>query len=159
MKQEDAGLFSCTVGNADGFVKHQVMLRIIQGKKKKKIRKTNPQISVKTSNRVNVTDARNISTSFFTVSLSPSVPLWEGQFSISCSVTPRAQGATIQWTLNNSSSIGAIEMSQTTSASTVRGVASTSQAGTWSCVVGYKGQVGRASASLTIKGRTSKAVA
>lgn len=33
--QEDAGLFSCTVKNADGFIKHQVMLRIIQGKKKK----------------------------------------------------------------------------------------------------------------------------
>lgn len=77
---------------------------------------------------------------------------------MSCEVTPQARGAAVQWTLNNSSSIEAVEISQTDVAhSTVRGVASTRLAGTWSCVVGYKGQEGRASANLTLKGRLLKA--
>lgn len=93
----------------------------------------------------------------FTVSISPSVPLWDSQFSMSCSVTPQAQGATVQWTLNNSSSIEATEISQTdTAESTVRGVATASLAGTWSCVVSYKGKVGQASATLTMKGKILK---
>lgn len=73
---------------------------------------------------------------------------------MSCKVTPEAQGATVQWTLNNNSSIEAIEISQSDPAeSTVRGVASARLAGNWSCVVGYKGQVGRASATLSTKGK------
>lgn len=103
-----------------------------------------------------MTDARNISV-FFTVSISPSVPLMDSQFSMSCKVTPEAQGATVQWTLNNNSSIEAIKTSQRdTTESTVRGVASARLAGNWSCVVGYKGQVGRAYVTLTTKGKILK---
>lgn len=103
-----------------------------------------------------MTDARNVSV-FFTVSISPSVPLLDSQFSMSCKVTPEAQGATVQWTLNNNSSIEAIETSQSkTTESTVRGVASARLAGNWSCVVGYKGQVGRAYVTLTTKGKILK---
>lgn len=36
VRPEDAGLFYCKVENAGGFIKHQVMLRIIEGKKKKR---------------------------------------------------------------------------------------------------------------------------
>lgn len=76
---------------------------------------------------------------------------------MSCNVTPQAQGATVQWTLNNNSLIEAVEISQTdTAQSTVRGAASASLAGNWSCVVGYKGRVGRASATLTMKGKILK---
>lgn len=58
VKLEDAGLFSCRVETADEVLKHQVMLRIIQGIKTK----PSPQISVKTHNP-RVSDVRN--TSFF----------------------------------------------------------------------------------------------
>lgn len=34
VRQEDAGLFLCRVGNADRLVQHQVMLRVVEGKKK-----------------------------------------------------------------------------------------------------------------------------
>lgn len=72
-------------------------------------------------------------------------------------MTPQAQGATVQWTLNNNSSIEAVEISQTNSTeSTVRGVASPSLAGNWSCIVSYKGEVGRASATLSTKGKILK---
>lgn len=107
---------------------------------------------MKTRNIIYVTDATNPSV-FFTVSISPSLPLWGSQFSISCKVSPGAPGAAFEWALNNSSAIEGVEISQTDAAdSAVRGVASTSLEGTWSCVVGYKGQVGRASAALTLKG-------
>lgn len=100
-----------------------------------------------------VTDAINIS-DFFPVFISPSVPLLDSQFSMSCNVTPQAQGATVRWTLNNSSSIEAGEISRNDT--TVREVASASLEGRWSCVVGYKGEVGRASATLTMKGKVLK---
>lgn len=64
----------------------------------------------------------------------------------------------MQWTLNNKSSIEAVQISQSNaSQSTVRGVASAGLAGLWSCVVGYRGQVGQASATLSLKGQILKA--
>ncbi|XP_029694565.1 lymphocyte activation gene 3 protein-like [Takifugu rubripes] len=117
VKLEDAGLFSCRVGTADGVIKHQVMLRIIQ------------------------------------VSISPSAPIWDSTFSISCDVTPPAEGATVQWTLNNISSIEAIKTLQVApTKSLVSGRASARLEGNWTCVVGYKGEVGRASVTLAMKG-------
>lgn len=105
---------------------------------------------------MSVSDIRNIIFRF-TVSVSPSVPMWESQFSISCNVTPQAPGATVQWTLNNSPVSEAIEISQSApTLSVVRGIASANQAGNWTCVVGYKGEVGRASATLTMKGKDLK---
>lgn len=80
--------------------------------------------------------------------------MWDSTFSISCDVTPQAKGATVQWTLNNISSIEAIETLQATpSKSVVLGRASARLEGNWTCVVGYKGEVGRASVTLTMKGR------
>lgn len=83
--------------------------------------------------------------------------MWESQFSISCNVTPQAQGVTVQWMLNNSPVSEAIEISQSApTLSVVRGIASANLAGNWTCVVGYKGEVGRASATLTMKGKDLK---
>lgn len=132
---------------ADGVIQHQVMLRIIQGIKTK----PSPQSSVKTHN-MRVPDVRNMS--FFAVSISPSAPMWDSPFSISCDVTPQAEGATVQWTLNNMSSIEAIETLQVAPTKNhVLGRASDRLEGNWTCIVGYKGEVGRASVTLTMKGR------
>lgn len=152
VKLEDAGLFSCRVDTVNRVNKHQVMLRIIQGIKIN----PSPQISVKTHNIMYMSDIRNI-IFCFTVSVSPSVPMWESQFFISCNVTPQAEGATVQWTLSNSSMSEAIEISQNASTlSVVSGIASASLTGNWTCVVDYKGEVGRASATLTLKGKHLK---
>lgn len=150
VKLEDAGLFSCRAENPDGVLKHQVMLRIIQGIKTK----ASPRSSVKTHN-TRVSDVRNMS--FFAVSISPSAPMWDSSFYISCDVTPQAEGATVQWTLNNISSIEAIETLQVTPTKRhVFGRASDRLEGNWTCAVGYKGEVGRASVTLTVKGRVHR---
>lgn len=152
MKLEDAGLFSCRVETEDGVIKHQVMLRIIQGIKTK----PSPQISEETHS-TRVLDVRNMSFFIFTVSISPLAPMWDSTFSISCDVTPQAEGATVQWTLNNISSIEDIKTLQVTpTKNLVLGRASARLEGNWSCVVGYKGEVGRASVTLTMKGRVER---
>lgn len=80
--------------------------------------------------------------------------MWDSPFSISCDVTPQAEDATVQWTLNNISSIEAIETLQVAPTKRlILGRASAGLEGNWTCVVGYKGEVGRASVTLTVKGR------
>lgn len=88
------------------------------------------------------------------MSISPSAPLWDSHFSIRCTVTPQAAGATVQWMLNNNPSIEAIETVQVAPTKRlVWGRASAGLEGNWTCVVGYKGEEGRASLTLTVKGR------
>lgn len=91
------------------------------------------------------------------MSISPAAPMWDGPFTISCDVTPPAEGAAVQWTLNNLAPMEAIETLQVSpTKSLVVGRASDRLEGNWTCVVGYKGGVGRASVALTMKGRVLK---
>ncbi|XP_044064948.1 lymphocyte activation gene 3 protein-like [Siniperca chuatsi] len=88
------------------------------------------------------------------VSVSPSGHIWGNDVSISCDVTPWPYGATVQWMLNNSPFVHqtGITSNRDTAKSVVRGKATARLTGNWTCVVGYKGIEGRASAMLTVKG-------
>nr|XP_046255175.1 lymphocyte activation gene 3 protein-like [Scatophagus argus] len=88
------------------------------------------------------------------VSFSPSVPLLNNDVSISCDVTPWPYGATVQWKLNNSpfESRSRITSNRNSAESAVREKATERLTGKWTCVVGYKGKVGQALATLTVKG-------
>ncbi|KAM8734936.1 lymphocyte activation gene 3 protein [Acanthopagrus schlegelii] len=78
------------------------------------------------------------------VSVSPVVPMSGSDVSISCKVTPESHRGTVRWMLNNRP-FG-------TAKSVVNEKASARVTGNWTCVVGYKGKEGRASATLTVKG-------
>ncbi|XP_059195845.1 lymphocyte activation gene 3 protein-like [Centropristis striata] len=87
------------------------------------------------------------------VSVSPAVPIWGNDVSISCDVTPWPQGASVEWTLNNSTFTPAGMAPKSDIAKhVVREKASVRLTGKWTCVVSYKGEEGRASAALTVKG-------
>lgn len=80
----------------------------------------------------------------------------ENDFSVSCNVTPWPYGASVQWTLNNSPFVQQTEFTSNhdTTNSVVREKATVRLAGNWTCVMGYKGEVGRASATLTMNGKS-----
>ncbi|XP_074509446.1 lymphocyte activation gene 3 protein [Sebastes fasciatus] len=90
------------------------------------------------------------------VSVSSSVPVWGSDVSISCKVTPWPYGASVQWTLNNSPFVPQTRFasSRDTAKHVVREKATVRLTGKWTCVVGYQGNEGRASAALTVKGIT-----
>ncbi|XP_029283493.1 lymphocyte activation gene 3 protein [Cottoperca gobio] len=88
------------------------------------------------------------------VSVSSSVPTWGSYASISCNVTPWPHRASVQWTLNN---IPFVPQTGTasrreTSKRVVKEKATARLTGNWTCVVGYKGKEGRASAAVTVNG-------
>lgn len=80
----------------------------------------------------------------------------ENDFSVSCNVTPWPYGASVQWTLNNSPFVQQTEITSNhdTTNSVVREKATARLTGNWTCAVGYKGEVGRASATLTMNGKS-----
>ncbi|KAL6109297.1 lag3 [Pungitius sinensis] len=80
------------------------------------------------------------------VSVSSPAPIWGNDVSITCSVTPWPQGALVRWTLNDS------PFEPRTIQTAVREKATGRLTGTWTCVVAYKDQEGRASATLSVKG-------
>lgn len=89
------------------------------------------------------------------VSISPSVPISGKDVSVTCDVTPGPQGPTVQWMLNDSPFLpqtGILETNGETFDSIVREKATARLTGNWTCVVGYKGKEGRASAALSVKG-------
>lgn len=90
----------------------------------------------------------------FTVSVSPSVAIWGNDVSISCKVTPKSYGVTVQWMLNNSpfTPQNGITSNRNT-ASVVQAKATARLAGNWTCVTGYKGKEEQVSATLTVKGK------
>ncbi|XP_060936719.1 lymphocyte activation gene 3 protein-like [Limanda limanda] len=90
-----------------------------------------------------------------TVSISPSVPLSGRDVSLTCQVTPGFDGsAAVQWMLNDSrfSRETRVTSPGDTFKSIVKEKASARLTGNWTCVVGYRGKEGRASATLTVTG-------
>ncbi|KAE8288958.1 hypothetical protein D5F01_LYC12836 [Larimichthys crocea] len=91
-----------------------------------------------------------ISLRIIKVSVSQSVAIWGTEVSVSCKVTPWPYGAGVQWMLNSSPFV------PLTGIPSVEGVvkerATEKLTGNWTCMVGYKGKQGRASATLTVKG-------
>ncbi|XP_035528536.1 lymphocyte activation gene 3 protein-like [Morone saxatilis] len=83
------------------------------------------------------------------VSISPSVPIWGKDVTISCNVNPWPNGATVQWTLNNSRFLTPTAIMNK---GFMREKAAARLTGNWTCVVDYKGKEGRASATLTVMG-------
>lgn len=86
------------------------------------------------------------------VSMSSSVPIWGNDISISCKVTPWPYEASVRWTLNNSPFVPRNAIVSNRGKHVVREKATARLTGIWTCVVGYKGKEGRASAALTVKG-------
>ncbi|XP_033495786.1 lymphocyte activation gene 3 protein [Epinephelus lanceolatus] len=88
------------------------------------------------------------------VSVSSSGPVWGNNVLISCNVTPKPQGASVEWTLNNSPFVpqAGITSERGDALSVVSEKATVRLTGKWTCIVGYKGNEGRASAALTVKG-------
>ncbi|KAM6994345.1 lymphocyte activation gene 3 protein [Tautogolabrus adspersus] len=88
------------------------------------------------------------------VTISPSVSIWGEDVSITCNVNPWPHGANVGWTLNNSPFVPQTDMTaiRQTPEQVVREEANPRVAGNWTCVVGYKGKVGRASSTLAVKG-------
>ncbi|XP_042345297.1 lymphocyte activation gene 3 protein-like [Plectropomus leopardus] len=88
------------------------------------------------------------------VSVSSPVSIWGKDVLITCNVNPWPQEASVQWMLNNSPFVPKpkIPSDRDTTQSVVREKATVRLTGNWTCVVGYKGKEGRASAALTVKG-------
>ncbi|XP_068179482.1 lymphocyte activation gene 3 protein-like [Antennarius striatus] len=87
------------------------------------------------------------------VTVSPSAAISEKNVSISCNMTPWAYGASVQWMLNNNfvSQTGIIT-NRGMAGSVLREKATAGLSGNWSCIVGYRGKEGRASATLALIG-------
>ncbi|XP_039973495.1 hemicentin-2-like isoform X2 [Xiphias gladius] len=118
VREEDGGVYSCSVENGVQVVENVVMLRIM------------------------------------IVSFSLSVPILGKDVSVTCNVTPWPHGASVHWMLNNSPFVPqtGISSNRDTSKIVVRVKATARLTGNWTCVVGYKGSEGRASATLSVKG-------
>uniref|UniRef100_A0A3Q3KRU0 Ig-like domain-containing protein n=1 Tax=Monopterus albus TaxID=43700 RepID=A0A3Q3KRU0_MONAL len=87
------------------------------------------------------------------VSVSQSFPIWGSDVSVTCDVTPWPYGASVQWMLNNNLFVSrSIISNRNTPKSTVREKATARLTGNWTCVVGFKGKEGRASAVLSVQG-------
>lgn len=91
-----------------------------------------------------------------TVSISSLVPIWGSAIAISCDVTPWPHGATVQWMLNNSPFVPGAGIGSNTAERVVIEKATARLTGNWTCAVGYKGKEGRASATLTVRGKIQK---
>lgn len=91
-----------------------------------------------------------------TVTVSPSVPMLENDFSVGCNVAPWPGSANLQWMLDGIL-FGQTEINpaDADTKSVVKGKAVERLAGNWTCLVTYNGKVGRASATLTLKGEIS----
>lgn len=91
----------------------------------------------------------------FIVSIFPPVPVLETNVLISCDVTPWPFGSRVNWMLNNSSFAQHTEISSNgyTTKSVVMGMVTANLAGNWTCVMEYKGKVGRASATMSVRGK------
>ncbi|XP_029359900.1 lymphocyte activation gene 3 protein [Echeneis naucrates] len=87
-----------------------------------------------------------------TVSISPVVPILMMDVSIHCGVTHWPNGASVHWMLNNSPFVAGITSRRDPSARTLRIKATEEVIGNWTCVVGYNGKQGRASAALSVRG-------
>lgn len=88
----------------------------------------------------------------FSVSVSSSAPIWGSDVSITCNVTPWPLEALVRWTLNDSPfkpQTGAASNTRTAAMEKATGRLT----GNWTCVVNYKGQEGRASATLSVQGK------
>lgn len=88
----------------------------------------------------------------FSVSVSSSAPIWGSDVSITCNVTPWPLEALVRWTLNDSPfepQNGAASNTRTAAMEKATGRLT----GNWTCVVNYKGQEGRASATLSVQGK------
>ncbi|XP_019724574.1 lymphocyte activation gene 3 protein isoform X2 [Hippocampus comes] len=86
------------------------------------------------------------------VSFYPVAPVAGVHVSINCSVTPRPQGATVQWRVNNGSFAPSSGASPPTPRWSLQEKASVRLAGEWMCVVASGDAQGRASAALTVRG-------
>ncbi|XP_028280255.1 lymphocyte activation gene 3 protein [Parambassis ranga] len=86
------------------------------------------------------------------VSVSPAVAIWGSSVSVTCSVTPWRTGASVQWKLNDSPFVSLTGTTKSEGQSVVKEKATDRLAGTWTCVVGYAGKEGRASAALSVQG-------
>ncbi|XP_062255971.1 lymphocyte activation gene 3 protein-like [Platichthys flesus] len=90
-----------------------------------------------------------------TVSISPLVAMSGRDVSVTCQVTPGFDAsAAVQWMLNDSQFSRQTRFTSTgdTFKSIVKEKASARLSGNWTCVVGYRGKEGRASATLTVTG-------
>ncbi|KAI3361144.1 hypothetical protein L3Q82_013341 [Scortum barcoo] len=88
------------------------------------------------------------------VSFVPSVAIRGEDVSIRCDVTPKPNGATVQWMLNYSPFVpqNAVSSTSISSQSVMFQTARVKLAGIWTCVFSYKGKEERVSANLTVKG-------
>lgn len=86
------------------------------------------------------------------------VPLLQESFSVNCHVTPWPAGAFVHWILNDRMFVprtGLISRGDY-SERIVNEKATEQLIGNWTCVVGYKGKVVRASAALSLRGEMLK---
>ncbi|KAM8871158.1 lymphocyte activation gene 3 protein [Spinachia spinachia] len=90
------------------------------------------------------------------VSVSSSAPVWGSDVSIRCNVTPWPRGALVRWTLNDSpfGPQAGVASNTRTIQNAVRGKATATLTGNWTCIVDYRDHEGRASASLSVMGVT-----
>ncbi|XP_077384285.1 roundabout homolog 2 isoform X2 [Festucalex cinctus] len=86
------------------------------------------------------------------VSFSSAAPVAGVHVSISCTVTPEPQGATVRWRLNDGPFVPSSAATLPTPRWNVEEKASVRLAGDWTCVVASGGAQGRASAALTVRG-------
>ncbi|XP_028984850.2 lymphocyte activation gene 3 protein-like [Betta splendens] len=87
------------------------------------------------------------------VTVSPSVPIWGKEVSLTCNVASWPYGSTVQWLLNNRPFRRQARInSDKDTGHVVREKASDKLTGNWTCVVRYKGEEGRASARVSVKG-------
>ncbi|KAK2844742.1 hypothetical protein Q5P01_011401 [Channa striata] len=88
------------------------------------------------------------------VTVSPSVPIWGRDVSVTCKVSPWPYGASVQWILNNSPFVPKNEITPNLEdrKSVVTEKATAKLSGEWTCVVNFKGTEGRASATASVKG-------
>ncbi|KAF3692070.1 Lymphocyte activation gene 3 protein [Channa argus] len=88
------------------------------------------------------------------VTVSPPVPIWGRDVSVTCNVSPWPHGASVQWILNNSPFVPQTEIFANTdeAKSVVKEKATAKLSGNWTCVVSFKGKEARASATVSVKG-------
>lgn len=92
------------------------------------------------------------------MTVSPSVPIWGADASVTCNVSPWPYGSSVQWMLNNSPFVPrtGIISNKDTASSVVKEKATARLTGNWTCVVKFKGKEGRASATVSVKGERLK---
>lgn len=88
----------------------------------------------------------------------PSVPIWGREVSVTCDVTPLPYGSFVQWFLNNRpfGHRTQINSDSDVAKSVVREKATARLTGNWTCVVSWKGNEWRSSATVSVKGEMLK---